>query len=83
MEELLKKAREMYPEGTVIISIQSNCKYKLNYRNKCNSDIYTHDGKNIKCKIEKHISPYLYYDGKWSEIVSTLTPIVNNNYSIF
>lgn len=71
-DEILKIAKEKYPIGTVMVS-----DYSLkNTRNRENS-IYTitqHNhywiGDNLQLNGDG-FSPYVYYKGKWAEIIST------------
>lgn len=65
-DELLAKAKEMYPIGTKFISPFSNNKFEIT-----NDNFFLDANGNIYIIVGNYTTPYVYYNGKWAEIIST------------
>lgn len=78
-EQLLQKAKDLYPPGTV---------FKSSYSHKIvttrNSDFsISGDLKEIHIKVEENATSYcILYNGMWAEIVKPVEPQINNTYEI-
>jgi hypothetical protein len=68
-EEILRIAREKYPIGTIILSEYSK---RRGYNRQCEieNQNFDWDYDNLKV-IGELITPFIYYKGVWSEIIST------------
>jgi hypothetical protein len=68
-EEILRIAREKYSIGTVVLSEYSKRK-GYNHKYKIENQNFNWVGNDLKTKGEL-ASPFIYYKGVWSEIIST------------
>ena len=78
---LLEEAKLKYPIGTkfkspqsgIIFTIETVCKWTE-----------SSDHKEVRCRINNNeYHPYLYYNNKWAEIISSPVLQVINQYEIY
>jgi len=77
--ELLEEAKKRYPIGTIFISPQNRRQYTVTlYKNVDESYYLTdHDTEALATINSSGTGDFLYYNGKWAEII--LLPIINTN----
>lgn len=65
-KELLKIAKEKYPVGTVIISPYSKDTFEI-----IGKEFKLNQHNNIHVLDNGAYAPYVYYNNKWAEIISS------------
>ena len=76
-DDLLEEAKRRYPIGTNFISPHNNLPYKVHSKHEL---WYGRTKDNILISISKNIGDYVYFNGKWAEIIEE--PDNESNYKI-
>lgn len=79
MEELLEKAKQMFPIGTIFNN--SNV-IDINIRDRTTIGIPYIQGDKISVKVITNVTKYLYKNGKWANIIS-LPTIKEPDYEVY
>lgn len=78
----LEQAKQNYPPGTVFKSAQSRDKYTISENPRFNLEKSSFEENAVRVQIgTSHI--WLYYNGKWAEIISPGITKKEENYSLF
>ena len=76
-DDLLEEAKRRYPIGTNFISPHNNLPHKVHSKHEL---WYNHAGDSILILTSENVGDYVYFNGKWAEIIDE--PNNESNYKI-